>query len=178
MKRIFIIIFVTIFMVLLLSGCGKYEEARTEDDSSAIEAAEEAAKKYLIDNQDNMEALAAELIKLEMAGQHLQYYPVKNELYEFGNESYHPSRQLEEHNILDLAEFMSSNGTFFLVSPSKGTYEVPAEHCEYLKAVNDETGELMCYVELIYCPNSFEENEYAVLEKVLPNWFLYIWPCD
>ena len=164
-------------MVLLLSGCGNREEASIEDDSSAIEAAKEDAKKYLFDNQDNMEALAAELIKLETAGQHLQYYPAKNELYEFGDESYHPSRQLKEHYILDLAEFMSSDGTFFLVSPSKGTYEVTAEHCEFIKAVDDETGELMCYVEIIYCSQTFEINDYVYLEKVLPNWYLNVWPC-
>ena len=178
MNKKFVIIFILFFMFLLLSGCGNSKEVPTKDDSSLLEAAIEAAKKYLIDNQDNMEALAVELIRIETSGQHLQYYPAKNELFEFSDSSYHPSKQLEEHTILDLAEFMSSNDTFFLVSPSKGTYEVPAAHCEFLKAVNDETGELMCYVELIYCPNSFEENEYAVLEKVLPNWFLYIWPCE
>jgi hypothetical protein len=70
---------------------------------------------------------------------------------------------------------MAGNNMFALVSPSTGTYEVAAEHCEFLKAVEDGTGNLLCYVELIYCPNSFEENEYAVLEQVLPNWFLYIW---
>lgn len=178
MNNKFMIILVIFFVVLMLSGCGNREEARIEDDSSAIEVAEEDAKKYLMDNLDNMEALAVELTKLETAGQHLQYYPTNNELYEFGDESHHPRRQLKEHAILALSEFMSSDDTFFLVSPSNGTYDVPAEHCAFYKAVEDKKGELICYVEIIYCSQSFEKNEYVYLEEVLPNWYLNIWYCE
>lgn len=177
MNKKYVLLFVLFFMFLLLSGCGNSKEIPTKDDSSLLEAATEAAKKYLIDNQDNMEALAVELIRIETSGQHLQYYPAKNELFEFSDSSYHPSKQLEEHTILDLAEFMSSNDTFFLVSPSKSTYEVPVEHCEFLKAVHDKKGELTFYVEIIYCSQSFEINEYVYLEEVLPNWYLNVWPC-
>lgn len=171
------IIILSCFLLLAVIVVGFILRNRKSEDPFEANLAQITTdvKDYLYNNEDNMQLLAAELIRYESSGQHLQYYPAKNELYSFTESSVDPSDRLKEHPVLDLAAFMAGNNMFTLVSPSTGTYEVAAEHCEFLKAVEDGNGNLLCYVELIYCPNSFEENEYAVLEQVLPNWFLYIW---
>lgn len=144
----------------------------------SINQTKENVKEFLYENHDKMEALAVELIRNQTDGQHLQYYPEENALYLYGETSYDPSEQLTEHTVLDAAAFMAGKTVFDLVSPSNGTYEVSAEHCEFLKAVKEENGELLCFVELIYCPLTFEQNEYASLEQVLPNWYIYLWYCE
>ena len=148
-----------------------------ENDDARMERAEKAVKAVLYENPEAMTALAEELIRSETDEQHYQYYPADNILCLFDGSSAYPVGQLKEHAILDTARFLAGNKTFDLVSTSKGDYAVAAAHCEFWKAVTDWKGNYLFILKLIYCAEPFEENKYAPLEKLLPNWYLYYMPC-
>ena len=175
-KRNIIVLSCFLLLAFIVAGFLLHIKNASKDQSEVdmVQTTAEV-KDYLYQSKDNMTLLAAELIRYESSGLHLQYYPAKNELYKFENSTVSPNDRLKEHPVLGLAAFMAGNDVFTLVSPSTANSVIAAEHCEFLKAVEDGDGDLLCYVELIYCPVPFEENEYAVLEQVLPNWFLYIW---
>ena len=167
--------YLILLIVPVLIGSAVF--AWLQRDDARIERAIQAAEAVLFRNPDGMTALAEELLRCETDGRHLQYYPKKNELYLFDEASIAPREQLKEHTVLDAAQFLAGDRTFFVVASCRSNYAVAASHCEFSKAVTDWKGKDLFILRLIYCPEPFEENRYAPLEELLPNWYLYLMPC-
>ena len=126
---------------------------------------------FLYDNQEKMEQLADELIKAFETGQRLQYYPADNELLVF--ESYKQGYQLKEHRIFDVAKFIAGNDIYNFVVPKKSSSDNSTSLCKFITVIKDESGEDMYFIELIYCPNTLDEEEKTLLKEVCANWYIY-----
>ena len=159
----------------------------TQDPGAAGSASEEArlaqirreAEAFLKAHPDEMEALAACMLRSQGTDVIYQLDPRDAALYAYKRGDHIPQEKLREHPILDAAGFLRGTELFDLLCVSDR--ELGSLGCVFLKGLADPAGHPLYWCELIRCsdasddPADFSKAAIAV-EEIAPGWYWYVEP--
>ena len=162
-----------------VSGTQHPETTGFASEEAQLAQIRQEAEDFLRAHPDEMEALAACMLRSHGESVTYQFYPRDEALYAYNSGDHLPQERLSEHPILDAAGFLRGTEVFDLLYVSD--WELGSLGCVFLKALKDPTGHSLYWCELIRCPDAsgdpvdFSKSAIAV-EEIAPDWYWYLEP--
>ena len=137
------------------------------------------AEAFLKAHPDEMKALAEVMLRSREETVLYQYYPPNDILYWYNSGDHLPQGQLDDHPILDAAEFLRGTEIFSLICVSD--WELGSLGCVFRGALDDPSGHPLYWCDLIWCPDySGDPADISkaawMVEEILPGWYWYLEP--
>lgn len=136
------------------------------------------AEAFLRAHPEEMEALAEVMLRSREETVQYQFYP-DDTLYWYNDSDYRPQGKLDDHPILDAADFLRGTEIFDLLYTSD--WEMGSPGCVFCRSLDDPSGHPLYWCDLIWCPDysgdpaDISEAAFTV-EEILPGWYWYLEP--
>lgn len=162
-----------------VSGTQGPETTGFASEEAQLARIRQEAEAFLKAHPDEMEALAACMLRSQGTDVIYQLDPRNAALYAYKRGDHIPQEKLWEHPILDAAGFLRGTELFDLLCVSER--ELGSLGCVFLKGLADPAGHPLYWCELIRCsdasgdPADISKAAIAVAE-IAPGWYWYVEP--